>query len=389
VHHNRSRFFLSPGARFAAADALAIRPVLLALAAISAPLFGTHAPHIRWFAAAMLLVNVSGWAALRRAQGPWEMLLPVVNAAGWAYLAASIGGGASPFGLGLFVEVGLAAMRLSTPAVLGVGLTGVAGFGILAFTDEARTGRSVALTGLACILATSTVFVLLLRRLQAAPEIAAERQRAAYVAHGLKNQLHGVAGFAELLTADLQPDDPRQQLASHIRSGIADIHSRLAELMAPRPATRTSSRVKPVVDQALAACDGFLAQAGVSASRDVGIDFVAPLDRAALHDILINLIHNAAEAMQPHGGLIRIASGLQPLHITVIDSGPGVHRELRDRIFEPRFSTRAGGQGLGLAEARAELRRVGGDLVVDDAPGGGAAFTLLFERDASRSQTAS
>ena len=389
MHNNRSRSFLSPGARFAAADALAIRPVLLALAVVVAPLFGTHAPQIRLFAAAMLLVNGAGWAALRRAPAPWGMLLPVVNAVGWAFLAAVTGGGASPFGLGLFVEVGLAAMRLSTPAVLGVGIAGVLGFAILAFTDPTPAGRGVAMTGLACILATGTVFVLLLRRLRAAPEITAERQRAAYVAHGLKNQLHGVAGFAELLAADLQPDDPRQQLATHIRSGIADIHSRLVELMSPRPTARTSTRVRPVVDQALAACDGFLAQAGVSTSRDVGVDFVAPVDQAALHDILINLIHNAAEAMQPHGGLIRIASGLQPLHITVIDSGPGVHRELRDRIFEPHFSTRAAGQGLGLAEARAELRRVGGDLVVDDAPGGGAAFTLLFERAESRSQTAS
>jgi signal transduction histidine kinase len=147
--------------------------------------------------------------------------------------------------------------------------------------------------------------------------------------------------------------------------------------------------VRPVVDQALSACEGYLTQAGVSAGRDVALDFVAPLDQGALHDILVNLIHNAAEAMQPQGGVIHISSGLQPLRITVIDSGPGVQRELRERIFEPRFSTRGAGHGLGLAEARAELRRVGGDLVLDDAPGGGAAFTLLFERDTRRSKTAS
>lgn len=367
-------------------DTLVVRPLLMGLVVLVAPFFGVYASTIRIYGVAMLALNLVLWCLLGRGRR-LPFLLPALNAAGWACLAGVTSGGASPFVLGLFVEVGLAALQLSLATLIAVTLVGMGGFAILAALADSAAGRTVALTGFACVVTTGTAFVLLVRRLNLTPDLASERLRAAHVAHGLKNQLHGVAGFAELLTADLNPEDPRRQLAAQIRSGINEMNTRLGELMAPAPAQGASTRVRPVIDRALANCQGVLDRARVTGHCEVPEDFLVSLDPRTLHDILINLIHNATEAMQPAGGAVHIAARTQPLRITVIDSGPGVQRELRERIFEAHFTTRAAGHGLGLADARSQLRRVGGDLVVDDAPGGGAAFTLIFER-LSRQQTA-
>jgi signal transduction histidine kinase len=71
------------------------------------------------------------------------------------------------------------------------------------------------------------------------------------------------------------------------------------------------------------------------------------------------------------------ASG-ELLCFTVDDSGPGVPKELRSKIFEPFFSTRASGTGLGLAMVRRAVRDQGGTVLVEDSPLGGARFRVVI-----------
>jgi nitrogen fixation/metabolism regulation signal transduction histidine kinase len=104
------------------------------------------------------------------------------------------------------------------------------------------------------------------------------------------------------------------------------------------------------------------------------------VDRALLRRVLSNLVQNAIDAARPgrarvHLGVAR-AGALAAL--TVRDEGPGVPDELRERIFDPYFTTRREGTGLGLAIARKIALQHGGDLAVAAHPEGGARFTLTL-----------
>src|SRR5438132_425031 len=102
---------------------------------------------------------------------------------------------------------------------------------------------------------------------------------------------------------------------------------------------------------------------------------------AALTEAMTNLILNALDAM-PDGGTLRIATRQErggPVTITVGDSGVGMSEAVRQRVFEPFFSTKGeAGSGLGLSMAYSIVRRHGGDIHVDSQPGRGATFTLTF-----------
>ncbi len=105
-------------------------------------------------------------------------------------------------------------------------------------------------------------------------------------------------------------------------------------------------------------------------------------DRIQLSQVLENLVHNAADAM-PEGGRVQIRADNQQadrmtVAITVEDSGPGIPPELWNNIFDPYYSTKANGHGLGLAASQTIMQQHGGQLTVDASPLGGAAFTVVL-----------
>ncbi|HXM37277.1 MAG TPA: HAMP domain-containing sensor histidine kinase [Gemmatimonadales bacterium] len=99
-----------------------------------------------------------------------------------------------------------------------------------------------------------------------------------------------------------------------------------------------------------------------------------PLRRA-----FANLLRNAAEAMQGRGAIdVTVAGDGSGLAITIADHGPGIPAELRQRVFEPYFTTKTDGTGLGLALVRSTLEAHRGTIAVTETPGGGATFAIVF-----------
>jgi signal transduction histidine kinase len=101
-------------------------------------------------------------------------------------------------------------------------------------------------------------------------------------------------------------------------------------------------------------------------------------DEAQLRQALLNLVRNAADAMSTGGALTvatrRSADGA--VEVSVKDTGAGIPAENLDRIFEPFFSTKDGGTGLGLALTQQIVEEHGGRIEVDSTPGRGTTFTL-------------
>ncbi|MEE4251195.1 MAG: ATP-binding protein [Alcanivoracaceae bacterium] len=105
-----------------------------------------------------------------------------------------------------------------------------------------------------------------------------------------------------------------------------------------------------------------------------------------LSQVFLNLVVNAAQAM-PKGGSIRIHSTCnnQRCVIKLSDSGPGISPEIKENIFEPFFTTKGPGEGsgLGLAISQDIIRRHGGEISAESAPGQGTTFTISLPVDAT------
>ena len=92
-----------------------------------------------------------------------------------------------------------------------------------------------------------------------------------------------------------------------------------------------------------------------------------------------NLMRNASEAMGGCGSIeIAVNGDGQGLVVTLADHGPGIPAELRQRVFEPYFTTKQDGTGLGLALVRQTIEAHGGTLAVSETPGGGATFSIVL-----------
>ena len=106
---------------------------------------------------------------------------------------------------------------------------------------------------------------------------------------------------------------------------------------------------------------------------------VAP---ALLNQVIMNLVQNAAEAVTPPDGIIRVSTRRtgDELVIEVADNGPGIPAELRDRVFEPFFTTKVVGEGtgLGLSMSYQIVDRHGGRIEIATAPEGGAVLRVLL-----------
>jgi signal transduction histidine kinase len=210
----------------------------------------------------------------------------------------------------------------------------------------------------------------------------------AEIVHEIRNPLVSVKTLLELLPE--QGDDP-ELLENFLPVALDEVRrvERLLEnvLSHARPSAGSGAAD---VREAIASVTQLLSQRARACVVSLESDCEDALPAAAigedeLRQVLLNLCINALDA-SPANGRVRIAATRdgEALRIEVRDDGPGVPSELREKLFEPFFSTKDGAAGgLGLAISRRIASACGGRLTVADAPGGGAVFELEVpvERD--------
>lgn len=111
-----------------------------------------------------------------------------------------------------------------------------------------------------------------------------------------------------------------------------------------------------------------------------------PLDESLCEQAFLNLVQNAYEAMRDKGGPGALRVEVRPVtknsragvELRLADTGPGVPKELQEEIFNPFVTTKKSGVGLGLSIVSKIIDGHQGSIRVDDAPGGGAVFTIFF-----------
>jgi signal transduction histidine kinase len=105
-----------------------------------------------------------------------------------------------------------------------------------------------------------------------------------------------------------------------------------------------------------------------------------------LQQVVMNLVQNAAEAA-PGGRVdVRVAETPEFGRVLVHDTGPGLSREALDRVFEPFFTSKAKGTGLGLAVSKGIIQAHGGTILASNDPAGGAIFEVRLPAAASQAR---
>lgn len=213
-------------------------------------------------------------------------------------------------------------------------------------------------------------------------------QFVAVAAHDFNNLLTIIKGYTNLLLSRQTLDDRSRDEISQIRTAGIHAETLVRQLLAfYRPPRRNPVRfdlddlVRGVVDI-------------ISGTLDKRIQILylpesGPwifADRMQVHQVIMNLILNAVDAM-PNGGPLTIRTGVKNLengssvrraYCAISDTGTGIDPEIQDRIFEPFFTTKIHGTGLGLASAYAIVKQADGSIEVTSSPGQGSTFVVCF-----------
>jgi two-component system sensor histidine kinase PilS (NtrC family) len=198
------------------------------------------------------------------------------------------------------------------------------------------------------------------------------------MAHEIRNPLASISGSVQLLLEGSKVSEEDRQLMGIVLREADRLSGLLSDfLLYARPGSPKIAAVdvSAVLDELALLAAGDPRFAGIEIRRAYPPGVSMPLDRQQLYQAMLNLVINGAEAM-PDGGVLTIGLGPGEREIFVEDSGPGIPDNIRNRIFNPFFTTKDHGTGLGLATVHAIVEAHGGSVAVASGSRGGARFVI-------------
>jgi C4-dicarboxylate-specific signal transduction histidine kinase len=320
----------------------------------------------------------------------WERLVPLL-------VGLSLVASAAAVFLVLYLAVGLPLSRVEdtidqiasenvTVAVQGGPLVARVARALRRLSAELNEERARSRTQVAELERRNEELLRLQAELVAADRLATVGKLASGVAHEVGNPLSGILGYLTVLRMRAPENPGVAEVVDRIEHEVKRIDQivrGLLELGRPSRGKAQPLDVRPVIDSCVR-----LVSAGQD-FREVQVTVDAPdslwlrAESGPLSQVLVNLLINAAQAMNGRGRLVvRACAGDDRGTISVEDEGPGLSEEVRAHLFEPFFTTRPPGQGtgLGLAVSRHLLTQFEGALSAANRPEGGAAFTITLPR---------
>ncbi len=206
----------------------------------------------------------------------------------------------------------------------------------------------------------------------------------ARVAHEIRNPLTGVRTTVQFVASKLRVGDSRRQDLDDVLKELDRIEQIITDLLlfarpqAPRP---VPTNAREVLDKVLDNLTLRCREAGVEVERDFDEELPNVLiDPDMAQQVFLNLAINALQAM-PEGGTLKMSTGLRRtrskkayVDVVVADTGAGIPDEVKDKIFDPFYTTRSMGTGLGLSISLQIAREHGGNLTARNSAQGGAVF---------------
>jgi PAS domain S-box-containing protein len=222
------------------------------------------------------------------------------------------------------------------------------------------------------------------------------------IAHDFNNILVGVLGNASLALDVLGPDTPARRMLENVSKSAERAAALTRQMLACAGEERLA--IQPVDISNLVNELGALLRTGIPKNVEAKLELPPSLpyveaDQTQLHQVIMNLVINAAEAIPDHTvgtvivsaqsrtltaadrehAIVPLPQSQQPyVAVTVTDTGEGMSPEVRSRIFEPFFTTKFTGRGLGLSAVLGIVKAHQGAITLRSSPGSGTAITVLF-----------
>jgi signal transduction histidine kinase len=216
-----------------------------------------------------------------------------------------------------------------------------------------------------------------------AEKLAAMGRLTASIAHELNNPLQAVQNCLHLILHRSMSDDKRTSYLSMAQEEVERLIStvqRMLDFYRPSRAQHHATDVHEVIEDVLALTDKRLQRDRIRVRRTFASN-LPPLNviKDQIKQVCLNLVINAIEAM-PRGGELRIATSLSNdgkwVSIVLQDQGAGLSQEAMAHLFEPFYTTKSTGTGLGLSVSYGIVEQHGGTIQVQSAEGRGSRFTI-------------
>jgi two-component system sensor kinase FixL len=273
-------------------------------------------------------------------------------------------------------------LRTGEHRIIGVGreVTGMrrdgSTFPVRLAVGEMQVGNERRFTG---ILHDLSQRVALEARLREQAALARLGEMAAVIAHEVKNPLAAVSGAIQVIGRRLPPDSKEAPIVKEIVTRLEGLNGLLKDLLLfartpqPKPAPLDILSLLRLTADLLSSDPSFGAMSVEIAGRATTIQADADLIKIVFQNLFIN----AAHAMQGRGEIqVEVDEPDGSLQVTVRDQGPGIPDDVRQRLFQPFFTTKSRGTGLGLSTARRLIEAHGGTIAIDCPPEGGTVVTI-------------
>ena len=215
-------------------------------------------------------------------------------------------------------------------------------------------------------------------------KLAATGRLAASLAHEINNPLQAIHTSLQLMiNFDVEPEEQQEyiRMADEEVKRLIDIATSVMDFARPSRPQLEATFVDQVIERTLALANKYLQHRHIAVKQDLapGLPPVMAVP-GELRQVLLNLVLNAVEAM-PGGGTLTVTSFLTndgQQAVSISDTGRGIPPEHLDRIFEPFFSTKESGTGLGLSVSYNVIQAHGGEITVQSQIDSGSTFTVLL-----------
>jgi signal transduction histidine kinase len=219
------------------------------------------------------------------------------------------------------------------------------------------------------------------KRLEETEHMANVGQLAATLAHEIKNPLAGISGAVQVIGASLPADSPHQEVVAEVLSEIDRLDSTARDLLIyarPKPPHRKNVDVGQALEHTITHLRNQPAIKTLPIHCE-GLDQPAEayLDEMQFRQVITNLLLNAAHACEGGGEVtISLSTADTMVQVQVADTGVGIPADRLDELFEPFYTTKAKGTGLGLPICKWIVESHGGQISLDSKLSGGTTVTV-------------
>lgn len=224
------------------------------------------------------------------------------------------------------------------------------------------------------------------RRLQQAEKLSLMGQMVASIAHEIKNPLGSIKGAVQILKDNATPENDKTEFTSIIEKEVDRLDTVVRGYLSfskPASTVNTEIDLNTVLTGATKQMKFQCNEKNIDLTFQPGNISIIKGDADKLHQLILNILLNSIQA-NPHGGKIEITcrnardNGRNWVETIIKDNGQGIAPENLKRIFEPFFSTKTQGTGLGLATAKAIVDEHLGMIKAESIPGLGTTFIISF-----------